>query len=220
MTKKKTRKRTWTQKEKTKLKTSFKRVKECFGKATTFTLIIWFAYIANQVLFFVDLNQFGLVSRSFSGLVGIITMPFLHGNLPHIFNNTIGLWVLLSALFLSHKFDSADKVLLKLIIVSGAILWLFGLPHPDPNAVRLHIGASGLVYALATYAIVTGFRLKHYGLIIMSVFVMAQCGAGLLAGFVPEKGVSWDGHVAGAIAGLIIAATAHKKNLRTNMRQR
>ena len=190
------------------------------SKAFAFVLLVWVAWILNCVLFSIDLNQLGIRPRSISGLTGIVFMPFLHGNFWHIFNNSLGLIALLSMLFVSHRFARAESVLLQLIILSGVFVWLIGRSG-TPNHPVLHIGASGLVYALASYSIIVGFVHKHFLLMVTSCIVMIQCGAGLLSGLMPTNGpISWEGHLAGVLAGILVGCYTEKKQLRTSLVQK
>ena len=217
---KKSRKRTWLQKKKTNMNTKVRRVREPFGKATAFGVIVWAAWIIDLVCFPVEFKDYGLIPRTAKGLIGIVTQPFIHGGFSHIFNNTIGLWFLLSVLFISHKLENSKQVLVQLIVLAGSLLWLFGRGGQG-NIQIVHVGASGLVYALAVYTVVMGFRHKNILLIAISVIVLAQHGAGLVSGIVPSNnGVSWDGHLAGAVAGAIVAFSNERKGLRTSLNQR
>ena len=105
---------------------------------------IWAVYLVDLIL---PLEQLGLVPRSFSGLTGIVTMPFLHGSFTHLISNTLPLIILLGLMALSRPRPWSTMILLTLI--SGAALWLFGRP-------ALHIGASGLIYALMGFLIAAG----------------------------------------------------------------
>jgi len=157
---------------------------------------IWIVSVAS---FFVPwLQGFGLVPRSLSGLIGIPLMPFLHGGLGHLISNTIPLIVLLTLLAGSKA--KSWEIVISIIGLNGALLWLFGR-----NAV--HVGASGLVFGLATFLMVSGFLEKRIIPMIIAVVVALMYGMSLLFGMIPRFGssVSWDGHICGAIAGALVA---------------
>ncbi len=116
-------------------------------------LSIWIVYwveLAQKL----NLNSYGIYPQTLTGLKGVFFSPFIHGSLEHLYNNTIPLAVLLSALFyFYHKI--AWKVVLLGILLSGLITWSIGRPS-------YHIGASGLIYVLASFIFFKGVFVKHY----------------------------------------------------------
>ena len=133
-----------------------------------------------------------------SGLVGILAAPFLHANLGHLINNTIPLTVLL--LLLAGSKAQSWKIVVYIVLLSGTLLWLFGRP-------ATHIGASGLIYGLVAYLILSGIREQRIVPMIISIVVGFLYGGTLASGLVPRLGsqVSWEGHLLGAIAGGVVA---------------
>lgn len=149
-----------------------------------------------------------------AGLLGIIFSPLLHGNLEHIFSNSIPIAVLSFLLFQFY-----DKIALKIFtlswLISGIFTWL--LPPIDimTGEYRLVciIGASGLVYALAFFLFFSGVFRKEKTLLTISLLVAFYYG-GLVWGIFPEElfshlsepsKISWQAHLAGAITGLLLA---------------
>ena len=106
---------------------------------------IWAVFIASWV--FPGLDQYGVVPRRISGLVGIAAMPFLHANLPHILSNTVPLFVLL-VLLAGSRAESWEVVVL-ITVLGGLLLWIFGRE-------AVHIGASGLISGLGAFLILSG----------------------------------------------------------------
>ena len=175
------------------------RVKEELHFVLTFVGVVWGIFLLD-VLLSGGLNKFGLSPRELSGLIGIATMPFLHGNWEHLIGNTVPLVVLLCLLAGSRA--NTYSVVPQIMIAGGALLWIFGRSH------TIHIGASGLVYGLIAFLIVSGFTEGRLSALIIAVFVGLTYGATLLGGVLPmqvKHGVSWDGHLCGAIGGAIIA---------------
>ena len=121
-----------------------------------FLLLIW-------AIFYVDfhykfgLNQFGLRPHTFWGLAGIFTMPLLHGDLGHIASNSLPLLVLGTFLFYYYK-EIAFKVFSISYISSGILVWLFA----RNGNLSVHIGASGLIYALAGFLFFSGIIFSGY----------------------------------------------------------
>jgi membrane associated rhomboid family serine protease len=74
----------------------------------------------------------------------------------------------------------------------------------------IHIGASGLICGLITFLIVSGFRERRIVPLLVAVCVGFLYGGALLSGIIPQRhsDVSWDGHLAGAVAGVVVAAAA------------
>ncbi len=161
-----------------------------------FLAAIWVLYGLSLVLPVID--GFGLVPRTFRGLIGIVTMPFLHANFLHLLGNTIPLAVLLSLLAGSRA--NSVEVVGTIIVLGGAMLWLVGQR-------AVHVGASGLVSGLATFLITAGLRERRIVPLVVAVIVFFLYGTQLLWGVIPRFGsnVSWDGHLCGAIAGVLVA---------------
>ena len=91
-----------------------------------------------------------------------------------------------------------------LILTGGGLLWAFGTPWFG-TASGNHIGASGLVYGLAAYLVMAGITQKRIlPLIVCMITTFFYCG--LIWGVLPtQPGVSWDGHLFGAIGGILVA---------------
>jgi len=170
------------------------------------------AMVAGYVISWIpgfDPNVYGLVPRTFGGLVGIATMPFLHAGLGHLLANLSSLVVLLGFLLVFHS-QKALEVVLEVILLGGILLWLFGRS-------AIHVGASGLVYGLAGYLIAVGFAQKRFLELIASVIVAFLYGTSLVWGLLPIRpGVSWDGHLAGLIAGIAIGIWGETQTPRTS----
>jgi membrane associated rhomboid family serine protease len=162
-----------------------------------FVGVVWGVFIIGYMLPF-RLEAFGITPRTRSGLVGILFAPFLHANLEHLINNTIPLIVLL--LLLAGSKAQSWKIVFYIVLLSGALLWLFGRP-------AIHIGASGLIYGLVAYLIISGIREQRFVPMIISIVVGFLYGGTLASGLVPRLGsqVSWEGHLLGAIAGGVVA---------------
>jgi len=101
------------------------------------------------------------------------------------------------------RFCTADKnslgIIISISVLGGILLWLFG-------QTANHIGASLLVFGLAAYLIVHGIRTKSMPRVLLSVGVAVIYGTTLFKGVLPtQTGVSWDGHLFGAIAGGLVA---------------
>ena len=177
------------------MKNHIHRIREELPLVLLFLATIWGVFLLDRVL---PLERLGLIPRDMGGLIGIVTMPFLHANFTHLLNNTVPLAILLT-LLAGSRTDSRAAVVL-VAVLGGLLLWLFG------RGDSLHIGASGLVFGLAVFLIVSGILEKRAVPLLVSLFVAFTYGTTLLAGLLPwQQGVSWDGHLFGGIAGGLVA---------------
>ena len=161
---------------------------------------IWLVFVLDL---FLPLERLGLVPRSLSGLVGIVTMPFLHGSLGHLLSNTVPLVILLGLLVVSRRQPWSTVILLAL--ASGLALWILGRS-------ALHIGASGLIYALMGYLIAVGMLERRLTSALIALLVGITYGTAIIGGILPGTGgVSWEGHLFGLLAGFILAWTRFGK---------
>ncbi|SDM75841.1 rhomboid family intramembrane serine protease [Kriegella aquimaris] len=159
-------------------------------------LMIWTVFWL-ELRFQVNLNQFGVIPRNFVGLRGIIFSPFIHGSVEHLYNNTIPLAILLAALFYFYR-KIAFRVLFWGILLSGLFTWAIGRPS-------YHIGASGVIYVLVSFTFFKGIFSKYYRLVALSLIVVFIYGSLLWYIFPIKDDISWEGHLAGFVTGLLLA---------------
>ncbi len=175
-----------------------------FKFSTSVILIPFLLVIALWILFWVDirfhlnLGQLGIFPRTFFGLIGIVCSPFLHGNLEHLYNNSIPLLILLSALQYFYR-DLFFKIVVNGILLSGFITWIIGRD-------AIHIGASSLIYVLASFIFFKGIITKYYRLVALSLLVVLVYGSMVWYIFPNiNEGISWEGHLSGLITGFLFA---------------
>ena len=163
-----------------------------------FVGVVWGVFILDWIVYPIKFNSYGLVPRTLSGAIGVVSMPFLHASLGHLLGNTVPLFVLL-ALLAGSKARSWE-IVGEIILVGGVLLWVFGR-HVT------HVGASGLVFGLVAFLIVSGLLEKRIIPLIVCLIVGILYGGTLIWGVLPgvDSQVSWDGHLCGAIAGGLIA---------------
>jgi membrane associated rhomboid family serine protease len=149
------------------------------------------------------LDRFGIRPRRIGGLDGIVFSPFLHGGFGHLIANTIPFAVLGLLIALSGV-GTFVRVTLIVGLLGGLGTWLTG----GTNSV--HIGASGLVFGYLTYLVARGFFARKISYIVGGIVVMALYG-GVLWGLLPSPGVSWQGHLFGAVGGIGAAASLHRR---------
>jgi membrane associated rhomboid family serine protease len=159
---------------------------------------IWAVFVVTRVFPALDLKSYGVQPRTAVGLVGIVAAPLLHDDWHHIIGNTMPLFVLL-ALLAGSKARSWE-IVIDVALLGGGLLWVFGRP-------ACHIGASGLIFGLIAFLILSGILEKRLVPLLVAVFVGFLYGGTLISGVLPRIGshVSWDGHLCGAVAGGIVA---------------
>jgi membrane associated rhomboid family serine protease len=163
-----------------------------------FVGIIWGVFIVDWLVFPINFNSLGLTPRTLFGAIGIVTMPFLHADWGHLLSNTLPLVVLL-ALLVGSKARSWETVV-EIILLGGVLLWIFGQK-------ATHVGASSLIFGLVTFLIFSGLLERRIIPLIVSLMVGFFYGGTLFWGVLPvgNSGISWDGHLCGAVAGGVIA---------------
>ena len=128
--------------------------------------------------------KLGVFPRTLEGLLGIITAPLIHGDWKHLFNNALPLIVLGTSLRFFYK-EISIEVFFWSWLMSGLWLWSIGRPS-------FHIGASGLVYALASFLFFSGLIRKHTRLMAVSLVVVFLY-VSLIWGIFPIKThISWE----------------------------
>jgi membrane associated rhomboid family serine protease len=164
---------------------------------STFLLVMcWSVFVFDEYLGY-QLKEFGLKPRAAEGLRGIITIHFLHGDLDHIVQNSLALFVLNSFVFYFYR-SIALPVFAALFFVSPALLWFAGR---DGN----HIGASVLIYAEFAFLFVSGLIRKNPLLLRVALVVVLYYGSLVWYVFPVDKKVSWEGHACGFFVGVMAA---------------
>jgi membrane associated rhomboid family serine protease len=145
-----------------------------------------------------ELDELGIQPREGEGLIGVGTAPFLHAGFGHLLSNTLPFVILgLAIAFEGLKRLAAVTVIV--VLVAGLGTWLLA------PANTIHIGASGVVFGYAAYLIARGVFNRSLGQLALAVVVVLFLGGALLGGVVPRAGVSWQGHLFGALGGVLAA---------------
>lgn len=160
-----------------------------------FIAIIWVVFVLDL---FLPLENLGLVPRTFRGLTGIVAMPFLHGDFKHLLGNSIPLAV--TMLLMAGSRANSGAIVAIIALLCGVGLWLFG-------RTAMHIGASGVVFGLITFHVFAGVFEKRLQSVVIAIVVGLLYASTLVQGVVPfQKGVSWEGHLIGALSGAFVAS--------------
>ncbi|GAA5112961.1 rhomboid family intramembrane serine protease [Alloalcanivorax gelatiniphagus] len=144
------------------------------------------------------LDAYGVQPRSEDGLVGIVMAPLLHFGFDHLVSNTVPVLVLG---FLTLATGVARGIAATAIIwvVGGLGVWLFAQPLSN------HAGASVLIFGWIVYLVVRGFLNRRTIEVLIGVGVFLLYSSVLLGVLPGQPGVSWQGHLFGAIGGFVAA---------------
>ena len=176
---------------------------DSFRVSVQVVLIFWAIYYLETQVFAsvfgdaIDTGVLGVQPRTLVGLIGIFTSPFIHGNLHHLFSNTVPFVILLSALMFFYA-KIARGVIIGIYVMTGIGIWLFAREHHSI------IGSSGLVYGFAAFLLFSGFFRQNTPSLAISLGIIILY-SGLIQGFIPKSGVSHEAHISGAVSGLFFA---------------
>jgi membrane associated rhomboid family serine protease len=160
--------------------------------------LMWIVEVINTL----DSNQLdhdGIYGRSVSHLWGILTAPFIHASFAHLIGNTIP-FLFMGLIIALRGAARLAVVTLIVILVGGLGTWLVA-PSNIPT-----IGASGVVFGYAGYLFARGFFNRSFRELLVGLVVGVIWGGALLSSLVPHNGISWQGHLFGAVGGVVAAS--------------
>ena len=164
-------------------------------------IIIWSVKIF-EIVFDYDFTEYGVLPRKFNGLIGVFFSPLIHSDVNHLLSNSLPV-IILCLLIFNFYSQIAKKILIYLYFISGLWLWCIGRDS-------FHIGASGLIYAMASFLFFSGILRKNSQLSAVALLVIFIYG-GLFWGLFPiHKNVSGEGHLTGFIAGILVSFICRK----------
>lgn len=179
-----------------------KIILKSFFPPLLFTSVLWMVKII-EISVPVNLETYGVLPRHIEGLIGIITSPLVHADFEHLISNSIPLLVLGAGLIYFYK-ELYLKVFFLVYLLTGFWLWIIGRES-------YHIGASGVLYGLTSFLFLSGILRKHTGLMALSMLVVFLYG-GLVWGIFPLfKIISWEAHLCGSLAGILLAFVYRKE---------
>ncbi len=180
----------------------YKKLKYSFILPFLFVFLLW---IIKTIDYCEQLNLYllGVYPRSIKGLLGIFLSPLLHSDYNHLISNSIPLLILGTGIIYFYR-ELAYKVIGFIWMTSGIGVWIFARES-------YHIGASGLIYGIASFLFLSGVIRKDFRLLSISLLVVFLYG-GLVWGvfpFFPQ--ISWEYHLWGSISGFLAALINQKK---------
>ena len=145
-----------------------------------------------------ELDQFGIVPRRLSGLLGIPLAPFLHAGWSHLAANTLPFAIL--GLFVMGRGERTFwSVSAGIVVWGGLAVWLLG------RSQTVHVGASGLIFGYFGYLVALGV-IEHSVVSIVRALVVGLFYGSIIWGVLPNhRGISWEGHLFGLLAGIAMA---------------
>jgi len=164
--------------------------------AGLFIFILWMAHIIALMTDF-DARHLAIHPRHLDGIPGIIAEPLLHADFSHLFSNTVPLFFMLAALLYFYR-PLALRIFGLIWILTGLWVWCFARES-------YHIGASGIVYGLATFLAFSGFIRGEHRLMSVSLLTIFLYGSMVWGVFPIFFHISWESHLMGALAGGLLA---------------
>ena len=159
--------------------------------------------LVNMITSYWLVDHLGIVPRTVHGLIGIATAPLIQTGWGHLLANIIPLLVF-GFLVLAGGVRQFVAVTVLVWVISGFGVWLTA----GTNSIT--VGASGLVFGYLTYLVARGFFSRKVSQILIGLVLLAIWG-GIFWGLLPgSNGISWQGHLFGALGGLLAAFLASK----------
>lgn len=172
------------------------RIRYSIAIPLLFITLIWIIKLI-EALEGVSFATYGVYPRRLSGLIGIALAPLIHSDFNHLISNTVSLLVLSTGILYFYK-DLSYKVILFVWLVGGLMVWVGARPS-------YHIGASGLIYGIASFLFFSGVIRNDTRLMAISLLVVFLYGS-MVWGVLPiEPRISWEYHMYSAISGFICA---------------
>lgn len=169
-----------------------------------FALIMCAIQLVNWATHY-SLTPLGVLPRSIRGIFGIITSAWIHLSWQHLFSN-LPVFIILSVLIVSQSLGYYLWASLIIIVSEGVFVWLFARS-------AYHVGASGWIFGLWAVLLINGIVRRRFVDVVLSILVFIYYGS-MVTGLLPlQSGVSFEGHIGGAIGGIIAAMLLRKKSL-------
>lgn len=165
--------------------------------------IMWLVLILSNLF---PLNNLGIRPRTLSGLSGIFFAPLLHLSFSHLIGNSVCL-LILGSILLGVEGKRSLAIFVFVVLLSGAGTWLIGKTN------SIHIGASGLIYGMISYLLFYGIFKRSIGSILISILVFFLYGGAVWGVFPSGPMISWEMHLSGFLAGILLAKLSIKKDV-------
>lgn len=161
-----------------------------------FIAVFWLVEIIETFWGF-DFTCLGIYPLHLKGLPGIVLSPFVHSDFKHLGANTLPFLILSVALFYFYR-NLSYRIVVLLFLLTGICVWLGGRE-------AWHIGASGIIYGMASFLFFSGLLRSDVRLLTIGLIVAFLYGSMLWGIFPILPEVSWESHLWGAVSGLILS---------------
>ena len=164
----------------------------------SFVMLLWIVK-AFELATETSFTSLGVYPRTLGGSIGIFTGPLVHADVFHLLSNSLPI-ILLGILLFYFYHRIAIEIFIWIYLVTGFWTWLIARD-------AYHIGASGIVYGMASFLFFSGIIRKSRRLMTISAIIIFLYG-GMIYGIVPnavEANVSWESHLMGGLVGLLLA---------------
>lgn len=176
------------------VKNDRERIRYALMSAAFLLAGIWLVWLGSWFLGW-QMNDLGVEPRKLSGLIGVLSAPLAHASFEHLMSNTLPLAVL--ATLTLYAYPRATQIALPLIWLSAGIgVWLFARSS-------VHVGMSGINHGLMFFLFLTGLLRRDRLGVAISLVVFFFYGGMLLTVLPREQHISFEYHLAGAIAGVV-----------------
>ncbi len=170
--------------------------KKAVRMASVLVALMWLVWAIDSLTPFVA-QWHSIYPRHTSALPGILFAPLLHSNFAHLVSNSLPVFLAILALFGNYP-KVAWRVLVLAWLGTGTLVWLVARPS-------WHLGASGVLYALLSFLLLSGFLRRDMQSVGISLALVFLYG-GFVFGVIPDKpGVSWESHLGGVLMGIGLA---------------
>jgi membrane associated rhomboid family serine protease len=161
-----------------------------------FIFMLWMVKLF-EIVYSTRFTELGIYPLRLKGLKGIVTAPFIHGSVEHLISNTFPLLILTFALLFFYR-KLAYKIFFLTYIISGLCVWIAARE-------AWHIGASGVIYGLGSFLLLSGIIRNDIRLLTVSIIVAFLYGSMFWGVFPIKPEISWEAHLWGGISGIILA---------------
>jgi len=177
-------------------KYNFRKIYRIFFIPFLFSLLFVLVFLLENGMDW-NFSKAGIYPRKPEWIWTIFTSIFVHANWSHLANNLLSFFLLSSCLFYFYRPVNL-RIFVFLWFLSGIILWVIGRENR-------HVGASGLIYAMAAFLLFSGLIRRHIPLIAISLVVTLVYGNMVwhIFPWTVNDPVSWEGHLSGLITGLL-----------------
>lgn len=183
---------------------------QCLMIALAFAVLLWWIHL---VAFLMDWNlaSLGVYPGRWTGLVGLLTSPLIHGSFQHLTSNTLPMVLLGTGLIYGYP-NSWKWVVAILWVGSGLGVWLIGRES-------FHFGASGVATGLMFFLFVAGAVRRDRLSIVLSMLAFFMYGSMVWGIFPTEEGISFEAHFSGAVMGVVCAFLFRNRDPRVPRRK-